>query len=173
MKAKTLNTCAWAFGISLLLLVVAIEFLPSAKPLWTVAPPTQIISGSIILLRNGQTNAAVIIRNQSIFPERVDYLWYLRSDGKTTFPANDPNVLTGSVKGATSISVGSLNVNWSIAGVDTGWIYYPSHNWSMKMPWGKYWSLNLPFGPSIALTTEHDIAKIDAKDTRWKFMHGP
>ncbi|HEY3855668.1 MAG TPA: hypothetical protein VGO67_14865 [Verrucomicrobiae bacterium] len=136
----------------------------------TSTQPRQIHDGGIILLKNGPTNAAVIITVQSLSPEVVDYTWYFRVDGGTTFETNNPKVAIGTVKGARSIAFGSFKIDWSINTVGIGWIYYPSHNLVFKLPWGKWISIPLPGGQAMAVTTERDLAKVDANDPRWTFM---
>ena len=171
VRAKTFRAYAAAAGLALLACLLAFSTIPSAKDRAAVAQPGEVANGAIILLKDGCTNAAIVIENQSADPETVDYTWYLRSDGGTTFETNNPKVMTGGVKGAGSVSFGSFNVEWSTAGNNTGWIYYPSRHRSLKL-WGSYWSFDSPDGALIAVTTERDITKVDAKDTRWKFMRG-
>ena len=101
-------------------------------------------------------------------PEVVNYRWYLRSDGKSTFAEKDSMVSTGSVTGATKIAFGPFSIDWSTAGTYGGYLYYPTHEFAVKLPMG-YWVINLPGGPRMAITTEEDVTKLDARDRRWKF----
>lgn len=165
----TIWACALAVTILLFLLIYKSPSVNGGNS--RAAKPTHILDGTVILLRNGITNAAVVITKQSMNPEVVDYTWYFRSDGKTTFGTNDPHVQTGSVKGGAGIVFGSFDVQWSIAGYESGWIYYPLRYRSFRMPWGKYVGFDLPYGPTMAVTTERDITKLDMDDSRWRFMH--
>jgi len=119
-------------------------------------------------LRSGVTNAAFVVTKQGGSPEVVDYTCYLRSDGKTTFESNNSTSVIGSVKGAKSVAFGPFNIDWSSAGSEGGWLYYPAGFRSVRMPWGKYYTFTIPGGPSMAVTTERDITKVDAKDPRWE-----
>ena len=129
----------------------------------------RISDGTIVLLKSGITNAAFVVTHQRMNPEVVDYTWIYRSDGKTTFGPKDTACRTGSVKSATSIAFGSFDIGWSSAGSVGGYVYYPGRYHVFKMPWGEYRGYQIPGGPEMALTTEHDMAKIDANDPRWKY----
>ncbi len=134
------------------------------------AAPALISDGTIILLRNGLTNAAVVVSKQTTSPEILNYTWFLRLDGNTTFAGTNPALRTGTVTGATSIAVGPFMIHWSTAGNAGGYIYYPEHTRYVWMPWGKYYAMRLPGGPELAVTTEREIAKVDANDPRWRFL---
>jgi len=133
------------------------------------APPVFITDGTIVLLRCGITNAAVIVTKQSGSPEVVDYAWFLRSDGKTTFGATNSTMAKGTVSGARSIAFGPFNIDWSSAGTSGGYVYYPHGFLWLWTPWGKHYPIRLPGGPSMAVATERNIAKINASDPRWRF----
>ena len=53
-------------------------------------PAVSISEGTIVLLKSGITNAAFVVTKQSMFPEVLDYTWFFRCDGKSTFDAKDP-----------------------------------------------------------------------------------
>ena len=78
------------------------------------APPAFIGDGIILLLRSGVTNAAVVVAKQSMSPEVVDYNWFLRSDGGTTFEATNPAVASGTVPdlAKTSDAAGIVCSDW-------------------------------------------------------------
>ena len=115
------------------------------------------------------TNAAVVVTKQSMSPEVVDYNWFLRSDGATTFEATNPAVASGTAKGAKSIAFGPFKIDWSSAGTAGGYVYYPEGVRWLRAPWGIYYAIPTLRGASMAVTTERQMAKIDAKDPRWKF----
>ena len=115
------------------------------------------------------TNAAVVVTKQSMSPEVVDYEWFLRSDGATTFEATNPLVGSGPAKGAKNIAFGAFKIGWSSAGTAGGYVYYPERVRWLRTPWGTYFPIPTLRGVSMAITTERQMAKIDAKDPRWKF----
>jgi hypothetical protein len=155
----------WSYVIGALLLIPTL--FGGCRPKY--APAAHVSDGTVVLLRRGVTNAAFVVTKQSASPEVVDYTWYLRWDGKTTFESNNPASLTGSVKGAKSIAFGPFDINWSTAGSEGGWLYYPGEPRSVIMPWGNYYTFRLPGGTAMAVTTERDITTVDAKDPRWDF----
>ena len=132
-------------------------------------PPALISDGTVVVVRSGITNAAFLVSRQHASPETVDYTWFLRSDGKPTFDAKDPGVATGTVTGATGVAFGPFNIQWSSAGSTGGYVYYPSQYWWIKLPWGGYLAIKNPRGPLMAVTTERDPAKVNARDPRWKY----
>ncbi len=155
------TTCAWVF---LFALIVFTGCHPKSTP------AASINDGTVVLLKSGISNAAFVVTRQSMSPEVVDYTWFLRSDGKSTFDAKDPACVVGVVSNATSIAFGPFNIQWSSAGTSGGYVYYPSPYRWVKMPWGKYWAFKVFGGPKMAVITERDLAKVDAKDARWKFQ---
>ena len=74
------------------------------------------------------------------------------------------------VSSAKSIVFGSFDIQWSSAGSSGGYVYYPSRYRLFKMPWGEYRGYKILGGPEMAVTTEPDLAKINANDPRWKFQ---
>lgn len=149
-------------------IVLGVLLLTGCKPKSTPAVP--ISSGTIVLLKSGITNAAFVVTKQSDFPEVVDYTWFLRWDGKSTFDAKDPACATGSVSSAKSVAFGPFDIQWSTGGGTWGYVYYPSQYRWVKTPWGTYWAYRVPWGPRMAVIDERDLAKVDAKDRRWKFQ---
>ena len=129
----------------------------------------RIANGTIVLLKCGITNAAFVVTRQSLDPEVVDYTWIFRCDGKTTFDPKDATCRTGSVTGAKSIAFASFDIQWSSAGTAGGYVYYPSQYRLFKMPWGGYRGYKILGSPEMAVTTEYDLARIDADDPRWKY----
>ena len=139
--------------------------------------------GSVILLRSGTTNAAVVVtrqgagarwdgtRLQIVGPEgTLDYTWFLRADGKTTFHQPDPGITTGSVTGAPRIVCGPFIVDWSTAGSDGGFVYHPANPYPrfVKLPLIGY--VDVPFtGTEMALIDYQEITNVDAGDPRWKW----
>jgi hypothetical protein len=156
------------------LAVLILLFVPLAtgcRP--TRTPPAIIANGTIVLVRNGRTNAAFVVTRQSLVPETLDYTWFIRSDGKTTFDSRDPGCATGSVTNALSVAFGPFNIGWSSAGnLGAGYVYYPDRYRYVRLPFfsARYVAIRTLKGPQIAITTERDIARIDALDPRWKFQ---
>src|ERR1041384_6409442 len=114
-------------------------------------PPALIAGGTVVLLKCGSTNAAFVVTKQNASPEVVDYTWFLRSDRKSTFDPKSPLVASGSVEGAKSIVFGPFNIQWSTAGSEDGYVYYPSRYRWFKTPWGKYLAIKVPGGPFMAV----------------------
>ena len=107
--------------------------------------------------------------NQTTSPEMMDYRWFLRSDGKTTFDPTDPAVTNGLVTGARSIAFGPFKIEWSAAGHGGGWVYYPAEYFPAHDPRG----IRKPGGASMAVTFEKDIARVDASNRKWNFRQRP
>jgi hypothetical protein len=80
-------------------------------------------NGKVVLVRLGDSYGAFILTNQFLNPERMEFTWYLRTDGKSVFDAQDPAVSKGMGSGS-KIRFGPFNVSWSGAGNGQGWIYY-------------------------------------------------
>lgn len=72
-------------------------------------------------------------------------------------------------KGAKSIAFGPFKIDWSSAGTTGGYVYYPEGVRWLRSPWGVYYPIPTLGGASMAVTTERQMPKIDAKDRRWKF----
>ena len=124
--------------------------------------------GHVVLLKRKNEVAAFILKNQKLSPEETDFVWYFRTDGKGTFAAGDPAVSTGVVTNATKISFATFSVGWSIhtAGrgmAGSGWIYFPN---------GQYEFLKAA-DYAMCLTTETNLAGINATDRRWKYRVRP
>jgi len=128
----------------------------------------EVPDGHVVLLKRKNEFAAFILRNQKLSPEETDFVWYFRADGRGTFAPGDPAVSTGVVTNATQISFATFSVNWSIhtAGsgmIGSGWLYYPN---------GQY-DFFKATDYAMCLTTETDLAGIDATDRRWKYRVRP
>ena len=154
------NRLSWLLAIPVLV--------AGCKP----TPAARISDGTIVLLRSGTTNAAFVVSKQSGIPEVVDFTWFLRCDGKSTFNPKSPALASGIVTGATSIAFGPFNIQWSSAGSQGGYVYYPSQ---YRYPPVKLPSLGYRTRPSfgspwMAVITERDLSKVDAKDSRWSFQ---
>jgi len=157
------NHLSWFLAILVLIIVVA-----GCRP----TPPTRVTDGTIVLLRNGRTNAAFVVTKQSINPEVVDFSWFVRSDGKSTFDPKSPSVASGVVTGATSIAFGPFNIQWSSGGALGGYVYYPSQYRypPIKLPLLGYRTRPCFGDPWMAVIPERDLPKVDAKDSRWSFL---
>jgi hypothetical protein len=124
---------------------------------------TPVADGHIVLLRRSNEVAVVILQNQRLTPERMDFSWYYRADGKGKFPAGDPAVSSGTVTNASKISFATISVDWSINSNGMGWVYFsvgPTE-----------------FGKAadyvMCVTAETNVTSIDAIDSRWKFRGRP
>jgi hypothetical protein len=135
----------------------------------TTAHSQPVSDGTIVLLREGSTYGAFFMTNQTSRPEMMDYHWFLRSDGKTTFAPKDPAVTNGVVTNARFVAFGPFRIEWSTAGDGGGWVYYPGE----YLPAGDQRGVLKPGGASMAVTFEKDIAKVDASNREWNFKRRP
>ena len=125
---------------------------------------TEVPDGHVVLLKRKNEFAAFILKNQRISPEETDFVWYFRTDGRGTFAPGDPAVSTGVVTNATQISFATFSVNWSIhitgrGMTASGWVYFPN---------GQY-DFFKAADYAMCVTTETNVAGIDARDRRWKY----
>ncbi len=116
-------------------------------------------NGRIVLLRRRKEFAAFMLENQAGEPERMDFSWYYRSDGKGTFAAGDPAVSSGHVLNASQVAFATFTVRWSVHTDGLGWVYF---------------SLGpTEFGKAadylMCVTTETNLALIDATHYCWKY----
>ena len=119
--------------------------------------------GRIVLLKRTNEVAAFILKNQTGSPERTDFYWYYRSDGKGTFPVGDPAVSSGYVSNASQIAFATFKVQWSINTDGMGWVYLSSS----PTEFGKVADY------LICVTTETNLATIDANDRGWSYRARP
>ena len=119
--------------------------------------------GRIVLLKRKSEAAAFILENQSMSPEQTDFYWYYRSDGKGTFPIGDPAVSSGFVSNASRVAFSTFSVPWSINSNRMGWVYFSSSP--------------IEFSKAadyiMCVTTETNLAAIDANDRSWKYRARP
>lgn len=154
LKIKLIIVCL----IALLAVAGCTEFGDSSAYL---AP---IPDGNIILVKDGNTYGAFILKNQRMDPETTDFTWYLRSDGKGSLDPADKAVSSGSVsKTKQLIEFGSFQVEWSVSTNGSGYIYYPNVSGGI----GVSGLRNRPW--LLCVTPETDITKIDATDPKWVF----
>ena len=143
--------------ISLLLLVCALGCKDVNRG-QSAAHEHPVADGRIVLLKRGSEIGAFVLQKQSITPERTDFTWYYRADGKGTFSTGDVMVSTGFVAGATNrIRFKSFSVGWSGNEPRMGWVYYSA----------------LPTDFEMCVTSETNIAMIDAIDQRWTYRARP
>lgn len=119
--------------------------------------------GRIVLLKRKNEVAAFILKHQRISPEQADFYWYYRSDGKGTFPSGNPAVSSGYVSNATQVSFSTFAVQWSINTGGMGWVYFsvgPTE-------------LGKSADYLMCVTTETNLAAIDANDHVWKYRARP
>ncbi len=131
--------------------------------------PELIACNNVILLRMGGTNGAFLLTRQSVSPEVIDYTWFLRADGKSTFNTNDSGVSSGRVSNATFVAFGPFKIDWSTAGDDAGYLYYPNRYRRYRMPGGRYISVPILNGTMMAVTDERKIEAVDVHNRKWKF----
>jgi len=157
------------FGSAALVIVVFTGLLVTGCRPKTTAHAHPVSDGTIVLLRLGGTNGAFFMTNQTSRPEMMDYCWFLRSDGKTTFAPTDPAVRQGVVTGASSVAFGPFMIDWSTAGDGGGHLYYPVEFFPVNGPRG----VRKPGGVAMAVTFEKDIGKVDASSREWVFRRAP
>jgi hypothetical protein len=123
--------------------------------------------GNIVLLKRNKETAAFILTSQRMSPEETDFYWYYRSDGKGTFPSGDPAMSSGFVSNASHASqvvFSTFQVDWSIHSNGAGWVHFSKGA--------------TEFGKAadylMCVTTETNLAKIDANASSWKYRaHAP
>src|ERR1039457_4140359 len=67
-------------------------------------------NGKVVLVRLGDSYGAFILTNQFLNPERMEFTWYLRTDGKSVFNEQDPAVTKGTGSGS-KIRFGPFNLS--------------------------------------------------------------
>jgi hypothetical protein len=107
--------------------------------------------------------AAFILKDQRASPEQTGFYWYYRSDGKGTFPVGDPAVSSGYVSNASQIAFSTFTVQWSINTAGMGWVYFSSSPTEL----GKTADY------LMCVTTETNLALIDANDRAWNYRARP
>src|SRR5262245_7234715 len=73
------------------------------------ANETPVSDGEIVLVKRSNEVAAFILQNQRPMPERTDFSWFYRSDGKGTFSSGDPAVSSGVVSNASKVSFATFS----------------------------------------------------------------
>jgi hypothetical protein len=127
-----------------------------------VEPPVE--DGEVILLMKGDALGAVILTKQTMDPERVSYDWCYRTDGNSTFRAQDArHYRSGHVSNATEISFGRFSVSWSGHDNGSGYLYY------QHFPGQPVAGDDL----RICVTHRRNLEQIDARDPRWLFKGSP
>jgi len=145
-RSPTFRGCQhrWRWGVS-----------AAAKP--------PVSDGTIILLKKGATFGACIIENQSMRPERVQYRWYFRSDGKGTFRNADAAAFHTGEGEAERITFGPFDLGWSGHAPGSGYVYYSFFP-------GKHVE---PSDQKMCITDVTDIEDIDATDSKWVYRASP
>jgi len=124
--------------------------------------PDPVPDGVVVLLRKNGKYGAFIPRNQGTAPERMQYDWWYRGDGKAVFDVQHPSVSAGQGAGR-SIKFGPFAVSWSGHSRGSGWLYY-----------GKYAGYAaLPEDAHMCVTDQHSVDGIDAADARWTYRASP
>jgi hypothetical protein len=119
--------------------------------------------GRIVLLKRTNEVAAFVLKNQRMSPERTDFHWYYRSDGKGTFPIGDPAVSSGFVSNASKVAFSTFAVEWSISTDRMGWVYFSSSPVD----------LGNAADFVMCVTAETNLAAIDANNHSWNFRTRP
>jgi len=125
---------------------------------------TPVIDGQIVLLKRANEVAAFIPSHQRMTPEVTDYVWFYRSDGKGHLSPEDSVVVTGVVSNATKISFATFSIDWSINADSKGWVYFSAAPLQKRSKVTDY---------AMCVTTETNLAAIDANDRRWKYRTRP
>jgi len=143
------------------------------------AVTTPIRNGQIVLLRKGSRNyGAFIPTSQHMVPEKLEFRWYYRTDGKGTFKPNEAAHFESGTGGCGSDSsvpysdtitiinvaqFGPFSLGWS--GIDDrqGYIYYGDFEHEAVSPNDEL----------ICVTEETDITRIDATSPRWVYKGSP
>ncbi len=131
--------------------------------------------GRVILVKKGNTLGALILRDQTVAGtgDSVRYNYYYRSDGKGAFSASEASRYkhgTGVVSKPESppvrwllIRFGPFAVRWSPHMTGSGWISY-DHIRGERVA---------PGDLRISVTSETDINRVDAADSRWIYKGSP
>ncbi|MFN7141819.1 MAG: hypothetical protein ACK4UN_21065 [Limisphaerales bacterium] len=127
------------------------------------ANETPVSDGQIVLLKRTNEIAAFILKNQRPRPEETDFTWFYRSDGNGTFAPGDPAVTSGTATNATAVSFSTFSVGWSIHTDGMGWVYFST------LP--TEFSKTADF--AMCVTSETNLAAINANDRRWKYRSRP
>jgi hypothetical protein len=133
----------------------------------SIANEAPVPDGNIVLLKRNKETAAFILTNQRMSPEQTDFYWYYRSDGGGTFPSGEPAVASGFVSNtshASQVTFSTFHVDWSIYSNGMGWVYFSKGPTDFAKAADYF----------MCVTTETNLAKIDANSDRWKYRaHAP
>ncbi len=86
--------------------------------------------GDIILLRYGDTCGAIVVKAQSMAPEKLEFDWYYRQDGdgrvfeRVTAVSNGASIASIPTS-MNNIHFGPFDLQWSGGDSGMGWFYYP------------------------------------------------
>jgi len=127
------------------------------------ANESSVPDGCIVLLKRKNERAAFILANQTLRPERTDFYWYYRSDGKGTFAAGDPAVTSGCISNASRVAFSTFTVQWSGHTYKSGWVYFSIGPTELEKP-ADY---------LMCVTTETNLAAIDANSRSWDYRGRP
>jgi len=136
------------------------------------AVSTMVDDGQIVLVRQGaNTYGAMVAAKQRMSPDRLEFKWYYRTDGKGTFKRSEAGVYgSGTGTGVPESSVpylmarfGPFSAGWSGHTDGQGYLYYTRFE-------GEAVSSS---DTRICVTNETDIEKIDATDHRWIYRGSP
>ena len=150
------------FNLLLILMLLAVSGCKDANRGQSAGNETPVLDGQIVLLKRGNEVAAFIPSHQRMSPEQTDYVWFYRSDGKGRLSPGDPAVATGVVSNAThatKISFATFSIDWSINTDRKGWVYFSA----APLQLGKVTDY------AMCVTTETNLAVMDANDRRWKY----
>ncbi len=138
----------------------------------TSANELPVANGTIVLLKRGKEVGAFILKNQKAEPERTDFDWYYRCDGKGTFSTNDSAVMSGFVTNASPVArsldpfvhvtFASFSAGWSANTDGLGWVYFSRDATDFK---------SADF--LMCVTTETNLAHVNANDRRWDYRARP
>jgi len=149
--------------VAVMVAAVAATGCKDAKRGQSSANEAPVPDGRIVLLKRNNEVAAFVLTNQTISPEQTDFYWYYRSDGRGTFLPGDPAVSTGYVSNASKVAFSTFTVHWSINTGGKGWVYFSSN----PVEFGK------AADHLMCVTTETNLAAIDANDRAWDYRARP
>jgi hypothetical protein len=120
--------------------------------------------GTHVLLRKGDSFGGFELIDQITDPESCAYNWWFRSDGKSDF---DEQVTRGTSQAnkanGMKIAFGPFDLEWSMSGKGSGWIYYG------KMP-----AAEVGHGDQrLSVTELKSFEEVDAGDRKWIYGAKP
>jgi len=95
-------------------------------------------------------------------PEKMEYDWWYRDDGKAVFDMDHPSVSAGH-EGGSRVRFGPFDVDWSAHTSGSGWLYYSNFPGARAGPEDPY----------MCVTGLHSLEGVDAADAKWIYGASP